>query len=894
MDHEFSEPYLKPDWDPVLFSNSCYIAHLCGVDRLRALELGAYTDPTTEASPDWDLFMRFANAGVEPLHVPEVLYSWRIHGASTAGDSRVKPYAFETHRRVLEQFIGHRPDADNFAIEIHPDSPDRLDWWVRRRELDPRPLVTVIIGADPKAIPDSLPEVDHRIHALDVNDVEGFTAIVEDSVAINALVHVLNSSATMLRSNWYWEALGLMELHPDVVAVGGPVVRDDRIVSAGEVFGFEPFGWGSPAAGEAAHSRGWFAQNLKQRSVDGLSGDHVVYDGRSLHAVVANQDLRSLATLGAWSSVHAARSGHRVVYSPLLRAYVTGPFHEQWTDTERFEIGQAAAHLAGPRNRSEFLSLDVAEPFEPTTKSKRDEHLREVIERILPPSTRYHDWILHQIETRRERYPARIAGPSLSVITPVYFGTDAALLSELSACLDDQSTSPLEWIIGIDGEIPPDLEQLIGKLVASGRTRTVGGAKVGILGTMRACLDDCSADYVVPVDADDLLTPDALAILGSVALSEQLPDLVHSDEDILDGDRYRDPFLRPDWDPVLHLASSYVWHALCIKRSTALDVGLYTDPNYEWCHDWDTVERIRRVGGRIVHVPEVLYHWRRHSGSSTNTERPESAQQDSVKAMFTRMAADTRHPDRYEIAEFPLWRGATEFHLLRRPVDPPTLSILTLGQLTAATYGSVADANNFPIEAISVGPSPDAPIGTLVTALEHVDSTLVWILDPTIIVGGDKPVWEAVKWFDLLDDVGAVCGRFVSSDGIVRTGAELADDSEPAGVLHPLAGRKLTDPGPYALALKPHSIDLVDTFNAVVDSKRFMAALRAVPQDLPIVASGLKLGRSMASCGSRVVYTPLITSLDPGTRILPTVPVDTSQSARRGMKPISDGRRHFL
>ena len=30
----------KPDWDPVLFSNSCYTAHLSVVDRRMALALG--------------------------------------------------------------------------------------------------------------------------------------------------------------------------------------------------------------------------------------------------------------------------------------------------------------------------------------------------------------------------------------------------------------------------------------------------------------------------------------------------------------------------------------------------------------------------------------------------------------------------------------------------------------------------------------------------------------------------------------------------------------------------------------------------------------------------------------------------------------------------------------
>ena len=61
-------------------------------------------------------------------------------------------------------------------------------------------------------------------------------------------------------------------------------------------------------------------------------------------------------------------------------------------------------------------------------------------------------------------------------------------------------------------------------------------------------------------------------------------------------------------DPVLNLASSYIWHLCCIRRDAALREGLYTDPGATWCHDWDTSFRIARSGEAPLHVPEVLYH----------------------------------------------------------------------------------------------------------------------------------------------------------------------------------------------------------------------------------------------------------------------------------------------
>ncbi len=892
----FLEPYLKPDWDPVLFANSCYIAHLCGVNRKLALELDAYLDPYTEASPDWDLFTRFATNGVAPHHIPEVVYSWRIHASSTAGNPNAKPYALATHRRVLERFIGARADFDRFTVEVHPDSPDQLDWWLRRRHVDPRPLVTVIIGESQSLPFEPLALVDHQIESIDIDDVDRFVAIIESANERNALIHVLNASAHVLRRDWYWEAFGLFELYDDVVAVGGATIRNQCILSAGEVFGFGPDGWGSPECGESHDARGWFGQNLKQRSVDGIPADHAVFDAALLRRTLTTLPSESqLSTIGAWASIQAARDGARVVYSPLLRADVTHPFSELWTESDRIVIGGAASTVASPQNRSGSLSLDAAHPHRATTLRAREKHLCVVRDTPVPPSVSYHDWLTSELTGRSARYPTPDMTPSISIITPVYAGTDAALFGELAKSLAEQSLPFHEWIIGLDGEIGSDLADAVAALTADGSAmvRTAGGTKGGILATMRSCLLECTGDYVLPVDADDLLTPDALSILTSVASSSGMPDLVHSDEDVLDDDRFRDPFLRPDWDPVLHVAGSYVWHALCIKRSTAIEVDLYGDPTFEWCHDWDTIERIRRTHGRIVHLPEVLYHWRRHSGSSTNTDLPETAQQASVIAMFDRMAADTGHPERYSVAEFPLWRGATEFHLHRRPVDPPTLSLLTLGQATESALHSIAHVSTFPMDGISLGPVQDATLGLLLDALRGIETSLVWLLDPSVVPGNDEPLWEAIKWFELLSDVGAVGGRFVSIDGLLKSGADVCDNTERTGVLHPLAGRPITDPGPYALALKPHSVDVVDARNTVFDRSMLIEALKTLPQDLTIGTCGAHLGHSIESLGRRVVYTPLMTALDPVEDIVCPAPVSRDQG-RRGMQGIIDGRRQFV
>ena len=888
------EPYLKPDWDPILFSNSCYIAHLCGVDRQRALQLDAYLDPATEASPDWDLFTRFANAGVQPLHIAEVLYSWRIHTSSTAGNPGAKPYALETHRRVLERFIEARSSFELFDTEVHPDSPDRLDWWIRRRHVDPRPLVSVVIG-EPQRVPlSAIPLVDHEVHAIAGGDLDEFVRIVRTAAETRALVHVLNASALILRPQWYWEALGIFDLYEDVAVVGGPVIRSDRIHSAGDVFGFSPSGWGSPARGEPDDNRGLFSQNLKQRSVDGVAADHAVIDARRLREFLEHNRPLSVSTVGAEFCLYAAEVGWRVAYSPLLRADVQAPFDEAWTPQERVEIGGRAARVASGRNRSTLLSLDPSRPHALTTERDRAGHLQRVLANDPEPAIDYHQWLTAQLATREDRYAVPEEPPSIAVITPVYLGTDPSLFTALAASLERQTHPFQEWIVGLDGDITDELRAEVDRISTSfgGRLRLAGGPKRGILATMQSCLGVSTADYIVPVDADDLLTHDALALLASTVSSAGRPDLIHSDEDVLDGDRFRDPFARPDWDPVLHLAGSYVWHALCFKRETALEVGLYEDPRFEWCHDWDTVERIRRAGGSIVHLSEVLYHWRRHTGSSTNTDVPQTAQQGSVRAMFERMAADTGHPERYVVEEFPLWRGATEFHLRRLHCDAPSVSLVSLGAMTRHTRTTIINDAGFPFHAVHEGPPPDGTVDSLAEVLANLESDLVWLIDGTALVGGSDPVWDAVKWFELVPDLSAVCGRRVNPDGVVVLGAGVVDPQGSSSVVYPMAGAAMGDPGPYALALKPHTIDLLDFRCTVAHRTRLLSALDLVTGSTCIELSGLIVSAALGELGWRTAYSPLMCSVI--DRVEPEPLSDgTPRSSARGLAPIISARSRF-
>lgn len=102
-----TEPYFKPDWCPDSFLARMFTCHL-GVFRTSIIkEIGGFREGF-EGSQDYDLVLRFTEKGKYIYHIPNILYHWRIHSQSTAGDSGVKMYAYEAAQKAIQEAIARR------------------------------------------------------------------------------------------------------------------------------------------------------------------------------------------------------------------------------------------------------------------------------------------------------------------------------------------------------------------------------------------------------------------------------------------------------------------------------------------------------------------------------------------------------------------------------------------------------------------------------------------------------------------------------------------------------------------------------------------------------------------------------------------------------------------
>lgn len=98
------EPHFKPDWSPDLLRSFNYITHLLVIKKDLLARTGVLREGF-EGSQDYDLILRATELAHRILHIPKVLYHWRMHAYSSAGKPDVKPYAFESGRRALMEHL---------------------------------------------------------------------------------------------------------------------------------------------------------------------------------------------------------------------------------------------------------------------------------------------------------------------------------------------------------------------------------------------------------------------------------------------------------------------------------------------------------------------------------------------------------------------------------------------------------------------------------------------------------------------------------------------------------------------------------------------------------------------------------------------------------------------
>lgn len=59
-------------------------------------------DPKYNGAQDYDFIFRCTELSKNIVHIPRILYHWRVHNASTADNPASKLYAYEAGKKAIE------------------------------------------------------------------------------------------------------------------------------------------------------------------------------------------------------------------------------------------------------------------------------------------------------------------------------------------------------------------------------------------------------------------------------------------------------------------------------------------------------------------------------------------------------------------------------------------------------------------------------------------------------------------------------------------------------------------------------------------------------------------------------------------------------------------------
>jgi len=251
----------------------------------------------------------------------------------------------------------------------------------------------------------------------------------------------------------------------------------------------------------------------------------------------------------------------------------------------------------------------------------------------------YAQWILEN-EDYSESYLSRVKDicnnfqhrPKFSIIFPV-FNTEQIFLKKAIDSVLAQVYDNWE-LCAVDGNSTrPGVKEILDDY-----SREDSRIKVtflpeneGIAGNSNCSLKMASGDYVVFLDHDDELSPQALYELARMINEDPSIDILYSDADRIDtAGRRSDPIFKPGWSPDLLRSCCYIGHILALRRELAVEVGGFRSA-FEHAQDYDFILRAAENARKIHHINKILYHWRAHSGSVASNVRSKIYLQDNAK-----------------------------------------------------------------------------------------------------------------------------------------------------------------------------------------------------------------------------------------------------------------------
>lgn len=500
----------------------------------------------------------------------------------------------------------------------------------------------------------------------------------------------------------------------------------------------------------------------------------------------------------------------------------------------------------------------------------------------------YLKWRAHHALTDAKRAQMKAATaamkdpPYFSILTPVYNAPEIYLrkcfdsvLNQIyphwQLCLaDDCSTQP---------HVRPLLEEYAKK---DPRISVIFREKNGnISAATNSALTLAKHPYLALLDNDDEIAEHALFRMAEAIQNNPDADMLYSDEDMLDMKGVHiHPFFKPDWSPEYFLACMYTCHLGVYRTELIRDIGGFRSA-YDSAQDYDLVLRVMQRTQMIVHVPDILYHWRQlptstASGASAKPKAHITAQnalKDYVRACGRGGTVEDGpaagfHRVRYEIKATPkvsiVIPSACRLVKIKEKESYYALHCIQ-SILEKSSYKNleivVLDRNQMPAEL-------QAKLETLGVKRVAYDEPFNWSRvnnlgarktsgEQLLFLNDDmeviSPDWlEAMLEFAQVPEIGAVGAKLFFEDGTLQHAGVAIIDGKPGHPYYAIDGAHLG----YFMSNVVHRDVCTVTGACLMTRRDVFGAVGGFTEEFPLNYNDVDYCLKLLEAKKRVVFTP--------------------------------------
>ena len=245
-------------------------------------------------------------------------------------------------------------------------------------------------------------------------------------------------------------------------------------------------------------------------------------------------------------------------------------------------------------------------------------------ERFEPEEVPYGPWYAAYIPDEealeKQRKHKFNYAPLISIAVPAY-QTPVEFLKQMIESLISQTYTGWELCIANASPDNEEMQRVLADYSAKDvRVRFCSlKENLGIAENTNRAFAMAKGEFMGLLDHDDLLAPNALYEIVNTLQDHPQADALYTDEDKVttDLDEHFQPHLKPDFNLDLLRSNNYICHFFVVRKSIVEKAGGFRK-EFDGAQDYDFIFRCTENAREVLHVPEILYHWRTHKASTAD------------------------------------------------------------------------------------------------------------------------------------------------------------------------------------------------------------------------------------------------------------------------------------